>query len=59
MKKSSVKYLSIITLVAILCLSNLNLNILKASELNSEYSVLDEASALTVDLIENSYLDIF
>ncbi len=57
MKKSSVKYLSIITLVAILCLSNLN--ILKASELNSEYSVLDEASALTVDLIENSYLDIF
>ena len=57
MKKSSVKYLSIINLVAILYLSNLN--ILKASELNSEYSFRDEASAIIVDLIENSYLDIF
>lgn len=55
MKKSSVKYLSIITLVAIICLSNLN--ILKASELNSEYPYPDGASPLTIDLIENGYLD--
>ncbi len=36
-----------------------NLNILKASELNSEYPYSDETSTLTIELIENSYLDMF